>query len=109
MAYTYRFKDIYDNTIYVGYTGQKMSERMHQHFTKGHLPKDCYSSVAKIEYIKWKTKSDAQLMEVYFISQDIISKIKGMISLLLHLMKKNGKLIKYLKNKLKKVKLVGDV
>ena len=69
MAYTYRFKDIYDNTIYIGYTGQKMSERMNQHFTKGHLPKECYKSVAKIEYIKWKTKSDAQVMEVYFINK----------------------------------------
>lgn len=69
MAYTYRFKDIYNNTIYIGYTGQKMSERMHQHFTKGHLPKECYQSVAKIEYIKWKTKSDAQVMEVYFINK----------------------------------------
>ena len=69
MAYTYRFKDIYDNTIYIGYTGQKMSERMNQHFTKGHLPKECYSNVAKIEYIKWKTKSDAQVMEVYFINK----------------------------------------
>lgn len=69
MAYTYRFKDIYDNTIYIGYTGQKMSERMNQHFTKGHLPKECYQSVAKIEYIKWKTKSDAQVMEVYFINK----------------------------------------
>ena len=67
MAYTYRFKDKYDNTIYIGYTGQKMSERMNQHFTKGHLPKECYKSVAKIEYIKWKTKSDAQVMETYFI------------------------------------------
>lgn len=69
MAFTYRFKDIYDNIIYVGYTGQQMSERMNQHFTKGHLPKDCYSSVAKIEYIKWKTKSDAQVMETYFINK----------------------------------------
>ena len=69
MAYTYRFKDKYDNTIYVGYTGQKMGERMNQHFTKGHLPKECYQSVAKIEYIKWKTKSDAQVMEVYFINK----------------------------------------
>ena len=44
-----------------------MGERMNQHFTKGHLPKECYQSVAKIEYIKWKTKSDAQVMETYFI------------------------------------------
>ena len=68
MAFTYRFKDIYDNTIYVGYTGQQMSERMKQHFTKGHLPKECYQSVAKIEYIKFKTKSDAQVYETYFIN-----------------------------------------
>lgn len=69
MAYTYRFKDIYDNTIYIGYTGQKMADRMHQHFTKGHLSKECYKNVAKIEYIKWKTKSDAQVMETYFINK----------------------------------------
>ena len=71
MAYVYRFLDVYDNVIYwyVGYTGQKMGERMNQHFTKGHLPKECYSSVAKIEYIKWKTKSDAQVMEVYYINK----------------------------------------
>lgn len=46
-----------------------MGERMNQHFTKGHLPKECYSSVVKIEYIKWKTKSDAQVMEVYYINK----------------------------------------
>ena len=69
MAYTYRFKDIEGNIIYVGFTGQTMAERMNQHFTKGHLPKECYKSVAKIEYIKWKTKSDAQVMEVYFINK----------------------------------------
>ena len=36
MAYTYRFKDINNNVIYVGFTGQTMAERMNQHFTKGH-------------------------------------------------------------------------
>ena len=69
MAYTYRFKDIEGNIIYVGFTGQTMAERMNQHFTKGHLPAECYKSVASIEYIKWKTKSDAQVMEVYFINK----------------------------------------
>ena len=69
MAYTYRFKDINNNVIYVGFTGQTMSERMNQHFTKGHLPAECYKSVASIEYMKWKTKSDAQVMEVYFINK----------------------------------------
>ena len=69
MAYTYRFKDKYDNTIYIGYTGQTMAQRMNQHFTKGHLPKSVYEEVAKIEYIKHKTKSDAQVMEVYLINK----------------------------------------
>ena len=69
MAYTYRFKDINNNVIYVGFTGQTMAERMNQHFTKGHLPAECYKSVVSIEYMKWKTKSDAQVMEVYFINK----------------------------------------
>ena len=69
MAYTYRFKDKYDNTIYVGYTGQTMAQRMNQHFNKGHLPKACYREVVKIECIKWATKSDAQIMEVYYINK----------------------------------------
>ena len=69
MAYTYRFKDKYDNVIYIGYTGQTMAQRINQHFTKGHLPKSVYEEVAKIEYIKHKTKSDAQVMEVYYINK----------------------------------------
>ena len=69
MAYTYRFKDKYDNVIYIGYTGQQMAQRMNQHFTKGHLPKSVYEEVAKIEYMKHKTKSDAQVWEVYLINK----------------------------------------
>ena len=69
MAYTYRFVDANENIIYVGYTGQSMAKRIGQHFEKGHLPKKCYKSIAKIEYIKWQTKSDAQVMEVYFINK----------------------------------------
>ena len=69
MAYTYRFKDKYNNTIYIGYTGQQMAQRMNQHFTIGHLPKSVYEEVAKIEYIKHKTKSDAQVWEVYLINK----------------------------------------
>ena len=69
MAYTYRFKNKCNNTIYVGYTAQTMAQRMNQHFNKGHLPKEAYKEVAKIEYIKWATKSDAQIMEVYYINK----------------------------------------
>ena len=69
MAYTYRFVDINENVIYVGYTGQTMAKRISQHFTKGHLPKKCYKSIARIDYIKWDSKSDAQVMEVYYINK----------------------------------------
>lgn len=69
MAYTYRFVDTNENVIYVGYTGQAMAKRISQHFTKGHLPKKCYKSIARIDYIKWDSKSDAQVMEVYYINK----------------------------------------
>ena len=69
MAYTYRFIDCNENIIYVGYTGQSMAKRIGQHFEKGHLPKKCYKSIARIECIKWETKSDAQVMEVYYINK----------------------------------------
>lgn len=69
MAYTYRFKDKYNETIYIGYTGQTMAQRMNQHFTKGHLPSECYKNVCVIEYIKHKTKSDAQVWEVWLINK----------------------------------------
>ena len=69
MAYTYRFIDSDNNVIYVGYTAQTMAKRIGQHFTKGHLPKKCYKSISRIECIKWETKSDAQVMEVYFINK----------------------------------------
>ena len=69
MAYTYKFINKYNETIYIGYTGQQMAQRMNQHFTKGHLPKSVYEEVAKIEYIKHKTKSDAQVWEVYLINK----------------------------------------
>ena len=68
-AYTYRFVNANNDVIYVGYTGQSMSKRIGQHFTKGHLPKKCYKSIARIDYIKWDTKSDAQVMEVFFINK----------------------------------------
>lgn len=69
MAYTYRFVDTNENVIYVGYTGQTMAKRISQHFAKGHLPKKCYKSIARIDYIKWDSKSDAQVMEVYYINK----------------------------------------
>ena len=69
MAYVYRFKDIEENVIYIGYTGGELATRINQHWTKGHLPTKCYNSVAKIEYQFYKTKADAQIAEVIFINK----------------------------------------
>lgn len=69
MAYTYRFINSSNEIIYVGYTGQRLDTRIMQHFEKGHLSKKCYSEIARIEYIQYKTKADAQIMEVYYINK----------------------------------------
>ena len=68
MAYVYRFLDSKGNIIYIGKT-VNIDNRMQSHFTKGHLPKECYNSVAKIEYQKYKTESDALIMETYYITK----------------------------------------
>ena len=68
MAYTYRFIDKYGNVIYIGKT-VNMDLRMQSHFNKGHLPKECYNSVCRIEYQKHKTESDALIMETYYITK----------------------------------------
>ena len=68
MSYVYRFIDGKGNIIYVGKT-VNMDNRMQSHFTKGHLPKECYRSVAKIEYQKYKTESDSLIMETYYITK----------------------------------------
>ena len=68
MAYTYRFIDKYGNVIYIGKT-VNMDLRMQSHFNKGHLPKECYNAVCRIEYQKHKTESDALIMETYYITK----------------------------------------
>lgn len=69
ISYCYRFKDINNNVIYVGKTVD-INKRMAQHFGgKGHLGKDCYKSVAVIEYQKYKTESDALIYETYYITK----------------------------------------
>lgn len=69
MAFVYRFKDTTDTVIYVGYTGQSLDQRMANHFQRGHLDPNCYKSIAVIEYKKYNTKADAQIMEVYYINK----------------------------------------
>ena len=68
MSYVYRFIDGKGNIIYVGKT-VNINNRMQQHFSNGHLAKECYNTVAKIEYQKYKTESDSLIMETYYITK----------------------------------------
>ena len=69
VSYCYRFKDINGNVIYVGKTVD-INKRIAQNFGgKGHLDKSCYKSVARIEYQKYKTESDALIYETYYITK----------------------------------------
>lgn len=65
--YVYRFIDTKNRVLYVGKTVD-MGRRMKAHFTKGHLPKECYNSVAKIDCMKFKTEVDSLIAETYFIN-----------------------------------------
>ena len=69
MAYIYRFINSDNNIIYVGKTSQTLDKRIGQHFTRGHLSRECYSSIARIEYQKYKTESDALIMETFYITK----------------------------------------
>ncbi|MGL5348247.1 MAG: nucleotide excision repair endonuclease [Peptostreptococcaceae bacterium] len=68
MAYTYRFVDVNNRIIYIGKT-VNIDRRIAEHFGgKGHLPKECYNSVARIEYQKHNTEADALIWETYYIT-----------------------------------------
>lgn len=69
MAYVYRFVDNLNNIIYVGYTGRDLSKRIDEHFKRGHLPNECYSSVSVIEYKAYSNCSDGVVMEGYYINK----------------------------------------
>lgn len=68
-SYIYRFIDKNRKVIYVGKTNN-LNKRYNQHFgKKGHLTKECYNSVWKIEYIKVDSELNALLLETYYINK----------------------------------------
>lgn len=67
-SYIYRFIDSNLKPIYVGKTNN-LDRRFKQHFTKGHLPKECYNSVYSIEYIKVNSELNALLLETFYINK----------------------------------------
>ncbi len=67
-SYIYRFLDSNLRPIYVGKTNN-LDKRFKQHFTKGHLPKECYDSVYSMEYIKVNSELNALLLETFYINK----------------------------------------
>lgn len=65
----YRFKNEYGKVIYVG-SAKNIDRRIHSHFSKsGHLPTECYNSVAIIEVTKTSSYGKALDLEQYLINK----------------------------------------
>lgn len=65
----YRFLDDEAKTIYVGSSKNIHRRLFSQHFKRGHLDKECYSSTAKIEIIKTNDYATALALEQYLIDE----------------------------------------
>lgn len=65
----YRFIDTLENVIYVG-SAKNIDRRLHSHWSKsGHLPKDCYNNVARVEVCKCIDYPTALALEQVLISK----------------------------------------
>ena len=65
----YRFLSDEAQTTYVGSSKNIHRRLFSQHFKKGHLPSECYSSTAKVEIIKTKDYASALALEQYLIDK----------------------------------------
>lgn len=66
--FVYKFINAEGNVIYVGRT-QNIKNRMKQHFGDGHLSKECYNEVSKIEYTTLDSEVAMVICEIYFINK----------------------------------------
>lgn len=66
----YRFLDELENTIYVG-SAKNIDRRLNSHFRgkQGHLGKDVYNQVARVQIIKCEDYPTALAMEQYLINE----------------------------------------
>jgi predicted GIY-YIG superfamily endonuclease len=64
----YKFLDKEGNVLYVGKT-TNIKRRMENHFTKGHLPAECYKQVCTIKCIKCESQVEMAMKEMYFINK----------------------------------------
>lgn len=71
MSYVYRFIDKDYRCLYVGFSDREnIYARMGDHFSsKGHLPKECYDSVARIDYKEYPNRSWGLRAETLYIHE----------------------------------------
>ena len=63
-------RDIYNKIIYVG-SAKNIDRRLRSHWSKsGHLPKECYDSVARVEILKTDSYGKALDYEIYYINKE---------------------------------------
>lgn len=66
--YVYKFCNKENQIIYVGKSND-LTRRMNEHFSDyGHLPKECYNNVAKIDFIVLNSEIDMNIYELYYIN-----------------------------------------
>ena len=70
MYFVYKFIDSKDEVIYVGKTKVGIRNRINQHFSNsGHLSKECYRQVQRIEYQTIPNKLEMDIKELYYIGK----------------------------------------
>lgn len=66
----YRFLDRDMKTVYIGMTNNAYRRIYQQHFTnRGHLPIECYNSVARVDLIKLNNNLECKGLEDYLINK----------------------------------------
>lgn len=66
--YVYKFINFDNEIIYIGRTSTSIQQRMSEHFNDGHLNKDCYKEVKRIDYTNLPTKTESMIVEQYLIN-----------------------------------------
>lgn len=68
IGYVYRFLDNEDTVLYIGFTTQKLKNRMYQHFNHGHLDDFVYNSTYKIQYFEDNNNANGRIYELAAIN-----------------------------------------
>lgn len=63
----YRFLDENNQVIYIGRTSNGIRQRISQHLNNGHLHKNVYEQIRRVDFMHCKTKEDSIIKEIYYI------------------------------------------